>query len=408
MQILKVVADGISLFKNGIHLNFCTQQRVLDDDKEELNHLFSNVYLNPTNCFIGINASGKTSILKFFLLVLEILNSERINDAPNKEIIVLAKTIDLQVYFYLEDKKEVCLLSSVITCVKTLSGIAKYIFSSEKLFSKKVNTLLSRKNLFEFSDKNLEIERKEGNIILNHEKSSGELILPRDLSVIMIKTRNEEFDNVDKFEPTITFSEMLELNNINILEENFITHLPSNILKCIVSFLDPTIEIFEIIEKNRQKTINLKFKDSAQMVINDIRALNKVLSSGTIKGLNIFISAINILKNGGYFIIDEIENHFNNEIVKTFIRFFKENTTNKNGANLLFSTHNPELLDEFNRNDSIFITQNIEGLRVTNFSELLKRNDVKKSEVYMSSFVGRTAPTYDAYINLKSEIKSFI
>lgn len=144
------------------------------------------------------------------------------------------------------------------------------------------------------------------------------------------------------------------------------------------------------------------------MVINDIRALNKVLSSGTIKGLNIFISAINILKNGGYFIIDEIENHFNNEIVKTFIRFFKENTTNKNGANLLFSTHNPELLNEFNRNDSIFITQNIEGLRVTNFSELLKRNDIKKSEVYMSSFVGRTAPTYDAYINLKSEIKSFI
>ena len=106
MQILKVVADGISLFKNGIHLNFCTQQRVLDDDKEELNHLFSNVYLNPTNCFIGINASGKTSILKFFLLVLEILNNERINDAPNKEIISLAKTIDLQVYFYLEDKKE--------------------------------------------------------------------------------------------------------------------------------------------------------------------------------------------------------------------------------------------------------------------------------------------------------------
>lgn len=31
-----------------------------------------------------------------------------------------------------------------------------------------------------------------------------------------------------------------------------------------------------------------------------------------------------ILREGGYLVIDEIENHFNKEIVSTLIRFFKD------------------------------------------------------------------------------------
>lgn len=37
-----------------------------------------------------------------------------------------------------------------------------------------------------------------------------------------------------------------------------------------------------------------------------------------------FTLAQEVLKDGGYLIVDEIENHFNKEIVSTLIRFFMD------------------------------------------------------------------------------------
>ena len=58
---------------------FYAQQRVAEEQKNILYPLFSNIYLNSANGFIGINASGKTSVLKVILLVLEMINNEPIN-----------------------------------------------------------------------------------------------------------------------------------------------------------------------------------------------------------------------------------------------------------------------------------------------------------------------------------------
>jgi AAA15 family ATPase/GTPase len=50
----------------------------------------------------------------------------------------------------------------------------------------------------------------------------------------------------------------------------------------------------------------------------------KVLSSGTIKGINFLENTYSVLKNGGYLIIDEIENHMHKKLVQTIIRFFTD------------------------------------------------------------------------------------
>ena len=57
-----------------------------------------------------------------------------------------------------------------------------------------------------------------------------------------------------------------------------------------------------------------------------------------------FISAMNTFKVGGYLVVDELENHFNHEIVSTIIRFYMDPKVNYTGATLVFSTHYPELL----------------------------------------------------------------
>ena len=122
--------------------------------------------------------------------------------------------------------------------------------------------------------------------------------------------------------------------------------------------------------------------------------------------MTVFLEAIKVLGSGGYMIIDEIENHFNRVLVESLIRLFMSKRTNSKGAVIIFSTHYPELLDELVRNDSVFITKNDGGLYVENLSSLLSRNDMKKSEVYKSNYLGGTAPKYEALEALQRYMSS--
>ena len=78
---------------------------------------------------------------------------------------------------------------------------------------------------------------------------------------------------------------------------------------------------------------------------------------------------------------------------------------NRMGGTLVFTTHYPELLDEFERNDCIYIIRNRDGITVSNLTDILKRNDLKKSDAYQSGFLEGTVPTYEAYMSLKKSIR---
>ena len=150
----------------------------------------------------------------------------------------------------------------------------------------------------------------------------------------------------------------------------------------------------------------LQFRGKEEILLNNPAELNNYLSSGTVKGMIIFTLAQEVLQSGGYIVVDEVENHFNKEIVTTLLRFFMDSKLNRNGGTLIFSTHYPELLDEYERNDGIFITRNRNGITVENLSNILKRNDIKKSDAYQSGFLEGTTPTYEAYMQLKKSIAS--
>ena len=122
--------------------------------------------------------------------------------------------------------------------------------------------------------------------------------------------------------------------------------------------------------------------------------------------LHIPIEQVNRLH--GVLLIDEIENHFNKEIVTTLVRFFMDSRLNKNGGTLIFTTHYPELLDEYDRNDGICIVRNRNGITAENLSYILKRNDIKKSDAYQSGFLEGTTPAYEAYMRLKKSLAASI
>ena len=379
MKLLRITAEGLPLFKKTLDVSFYAQQRVGEEHKNILYPLFSNIYLNSANGFIGINASGKTSVLKVILLVLGIINNEPINHIETKDILGNAKDIKLNTYFFSSHMNEICRLETVITSHKSKSEGVYYSIVSESMWTKTVKEVTTRKAMLNFDGYAPTIVR-----------SSREEFLSDDVSIMIARNK--------KTKEHLRIVNLLKYTNENVLP------VSKNIPKEIITFLDPTIESLDFDEKDEKPLIHLKFKGKEEILLNNPVELNNYLSSGTVKGMVTFTLAQEILQTGGYIVVYEIENHFNKEIVTTLIRFFMDSKLNKKGGTLIFSTHYPELLDEYDRNDSIFITRNYNGITVENLSNILKRNDIKKSDAYQSGFLEGTTPTYEAYMQLKKSI----
>ena len=383
MKLLRATAEGLPLFKEKLDICFYAQQRISEEQKEQLHPLFSNVYLNPAIGFIGINASGKTSVLKVILLILGIMNNEPINHIDTRDILGDAKKTVLNIFFYSETNKEVCRLETVVAARKTKTEGIIYSIISERIWSKKTEEIIARKAMLDFDGKEPIMVR-----------SGQEDFLSDDVS-IMIALNKKTGEN-------IRIVDLLLFTNINVLP--FSEGIPPE----VITYLDPTVESLYFDEKDQKEIIRLKFKDKEEIVLNNPLELNNYLSSGTVKGMIIFTLAKEVLQNGGYIVVDEIENHFNKEIVTTLMRFFMDSKLNKNGGTLIFSTHYPELLDEYDRNDSIYITRNRNGITAENLSSILKRNDIKKSDAYQSGFLEGTTPMYEAYMRLKKSLAAVL
>ena len=153
MKLLRITAGGLPLFKEKLDISFYAQQRVAEEHKKLLYGLFSNIYLNPTNGFIGINASGKTSVLKVILLVLDLMNNEPINHIEASDILGDTKEAVLNTYFYSESDKEICRLETVITSKKSVMGKTSYSIVAESPWTKKVDEISTRKEMLEFDGK---------------------------------------------------------------------------------------------------------------------------------------------------------------------------------------------------------------------------------------------------------------
>ena len=384
MKILRIKAQGLPLFKQNLDIAFYAQQRVSEDDKERLFKLLSkpSVYLHSANAFIGINASGKTSVLKAIQLALSIVNNEPINHVDAKTILGGTKKAVFHIYFY-DANQNICCLETEITSHKTKTGDFVYSIVNEKLWEKPGGTVQSRKALTDFSG------LEPGAI-----RNENEMFLSDDVSFIIAHNK--------KTKDTLEICSLLSFTNVNVLP--FSEDIPLE----VIAFLDPTIEKLCFEQMENKSFIHLKFKGEDEIVLNNAMDLEQYLSSGTIKGIITFSLVKEVLQSGGYILVDEIENHFNKEIVTTLVRFFMDSRFNKKGGTLIFTTHYPELLDEYDRNDGIYIVRNRNGIMADNLSNILTRNDIKKSDAYQSGFLEGTTPAYEAYIRLKKSLAASI
>lgn len=380
MKLLKIAVSGLPLFKKTCEIDFLALQRVTADNADKMSCLFSNgsqcFYQNNVMSYIGINASGKTTILKLLTFVCRMLNNESINNISYSEILdglSDGENVIFDVYFYAENKT-INMLHTVIT-----KKNAKFFIKDEYLKTKSCTKVKSKADVFAFDACEVAIAR-------NHD----EVFLLDDVSIsVAFNKKNKE---------QLIIADMLHHTNINELS------ISENCPPELIAFFDPSVEYLHIKKNSKDNDIRLKFRGEEEIIMHQASELNRYLSSGTIRGINIFLNALKTFETGGYLIVDELENHFNHEIVSTLIRFYMDKRVNPLGAMMIFSTHYAELLDEFERNDNIYIVRNQDGITAENLSFILKRNDIKKSEAYQSGFLEGTTPMYEAYINLKKSL----
>jgi len=380
MKLLKIKADGLPLFKKSCEIDFFAQQRVTSDQAEKMSCLFSSntqsFYQNNVISLIGINASGKTSILKLLSFVGEMLNNQSVNSITFKEVLDGLDdnaTASFDIYFY----ADIRMVNLLHTIIGRKNG--RFVIIDEYLKSKSSTTIKSKTDIFDFTNCDPLMTR-----------NNDEAFLLDDVSIIVAQNK--------KTKDQLSMTDMLQYTDINRLSisESCPTEL--------IAFFDPSVEYLQIKEHGKDTDIKLKFHEKSEITLSKMSDLNRYLSSGTIKGINIFTQAMKTFESGGYLLIDELENHFNHEIISTLIRFYMDKKVNPKGAMLIFSTHYAELLDEFERNDNIYIVRNKDGISAENLSVVLKRNDIKKSDAYQSGFLEGTVPMYDAYMSLKKRL----
>ena len=177
-------------------------------------------------------------------------------------------------------------------------------------------------------------------------------------------------------------------------------HIRPALLAKVISIFDENIHDLQMLDDHNFK---LSFCSETKTVSD--KELIYMLSSGTTKGMLLYILMIASLQQGFDLIIDEIENHFHKTLVENMISLYKDKTVNRRNATLIFTTHYCELLDLFNRQDNIYIAKSNDKVYLTNMYEGFNiRPELLKSRQFYNN-VFQTAVNYDELMQLKKELK---
>lgn len=371
MKLLRVTANHFKNCKDDFLIDLVSVSKKTAEDKEyELQQIAEGLFVYNTMAFVGKNASGKTTAVELLDACYSILSDFRL-ESKNYSF----NNVELTMYFY-----EAGYIYRYSTTLQNADSIGtKAVFTKQSIFRKKYYK--SRVNLiYEDSDfKPFQIP--------------GEL--PDDTSDVFFvlkkkATRAIFFDSFGQGTDTyrLIFAAMQDYG------------INTDVLLKIIRIFDENIT-----ELVMQDEHNFKITYSGETRSVSDKELIYELSSGTTKGMLLYILMVASLQNGFDLIVDEVENHFHKTLVENMISLYKDKSVNKKNATLIFTTHYCELLDLFNRQDNIYIARSDGKIYLTNmYTGFSVRNELLKSKQFYNN-VFQTAVNYDALMDLKKELK---
>lgn len=345
-KLLKVVANNFKNCKDNFSIDFLPKSRIYSQDKEyELQEIKENLYRFNTLAIVGKNASGKTTALDLLDCCYSILGNFRVEN-KNYDY----NNTSLKIYFIQENyiyKYETDLVRNDI--------YNKAIFKNEKI---------SKKRYYKSSINQIYDDSKFEYIEFKSK-------LPEDISTLFFVLNSSEeralyFDSFGK--GANTYKEVFNLIDTYKIDKK--------IFMDIVKLFDTNIKRIE-----KKDTYNYIIEYSnCEKIVSETELLY-LLSSGTTKGILLYLLMVISLTHGIDLIVDEIETHFHKTLVDNMISLYKDKKINKYNASLIFSTHYCELLNLFERQDNILISRLEEGkISLLNmYVDEKIRNDILKS-----------------------------
>ncbi len=385
LHMLKIEADGFKMLADDFKLDLTSKARAYQGDKEkELIELNKGLYTFRSLAFAGGNSSGKSTVLSLILKTLLFLETGRWEYVTREFV---KEEITVKTLFYLD--------GYLFKYTFTLGKIDEPMQSSADRYCQVKNEKLLKLKYDKIRGiKNIELIDEQGenlDILFNSSLSNASAITKITKNMVIVDYFN--CDNVFNSAEAITRKRFFE--NLNSCDEKFASS--------IIKLFDENIEY---IHYNNNEFVYLKREGEDEKKISNTELLS-LLSSGTLKGIELFIRAMNALKHGKALIVDDIENCFQKNVVLNLLVLFNDGKINKNGAQLIFSTHYIEILDYFDRRDDIFIThKNNGGILVNNlYSDYNVRTELLKSRQFDNN-VFNTLLNYGQLLEVRRNLLS--
>jgi AAA15 family ATPase/GTPase len=389
LNFLKLVVKNHPLLTDEVSFSLVADQRVSQDDSDQLTNLYGRIWVNNVMTIVGRNATGKTTIMKLLLGTLSfLLNNRSIDQTRLAGTLFGREPITLETYFYGSDSK--LYLDEVV--LSPFQG--SWSVESEIIRVKKAYVNDTKNKLFDFTNADVFRDRSQLDDL------TKSVLAPDDslFRTVLVQGQKKIYQAQNIFD-TLFFT------NVNAL-----TYDQAQVPGTILAYLDPTIEYLKIETTDAgQSFYRLKFKNSTtEITDNNFATIELYLSSGTAKGITLYQHVLGVLKVGGIIFIDELENHFNQAIVRSFIEYFTNPRINVKRATLIFSTHYSELLDDISRGDQIYIARRENRMSLTRYSDTIARSDISKTEVFDANNLGGTSPDYDTFIALRKATREAV
>ncbi len=370
MKLLRVKATNYKNCVDDFTIDFVAKSKKTSEDKEyELNEIAEGLHIYSTAAIVGKNASGKTSAIELLDSCYSILGEFRLEDTNQ----CLNET-ELEICFYHEG---IVYRYTTVLKADSIHG-ERVTFNEQHLYQKKY-----------YKSKARDIYCEDG---FEELTNLGEL--PEDTSIVFFVLKKNAthavyFDCNGEGTNTyrLLFSAMKSFG------------VSAAILEKILKIFDSNISTLSMVD---DKHYRLVYCDKVRE-LSDTELVH-MLSSGTTKGVLLYVYVVAALQNGFDLLIDEIENHFHKTLVENIISLFKDKMVNRSSAGLVFTTHYCELLDLFNRQDNIWITRSVGKVHLDNMYEKysLRPELIKSRQFYGDAF--STSVNYEDLMALKKEL----
>ena len=393
MRLLCASFEHQSMFKDGqAVIDLFAEDKVPAGDGS-VHCLSKPVYTNNVVALAGINATGKTTVLGLLELAINIIDGKPIANSVSNGAMLYRIRLGMVLRLVFEHDGELYALVSQIGMTSSpLSGVRHWkdaiSFTNETLYHWPSSKMPTKQLLSDIDGlvKRCEVRLERGSMT-----AAESMFLSHDVSIAAsVSGRN----TACAYQSALDIGEGFDVGFEGALET--------------LQVFDPGIRSFELQEDGKSCVVIF---ESGYVAHTTTDLLGMYLSSGTIKGLEVVRKAVGVLAQGGYLLVDEIENHLNKQLVSVLIDLFQSSETNPYGATLLFSTHYPEILDRVHRKDNVyFLSRDSDShtIQVVKYSSRVKRIENKKSEVFISNYIGGTAPRYSDVQALRALVREAV